>query len=116
MTGSMSAEAGIPMQGVCGPSKGAVHQMTRQMPVEYAKYKIRVNAFECGTIDTSIVYSPAKASGNQARFWRMLRNNPIGRIGTLEEVTAFFWRTWRVIMPPFFTGAVLMMDGRYTAQ
>src|SRR6185437_7709634 len=43
-TGSISGAVGIPTQGAYGPSKGAVHQMTRQMTIEYAPHGIRVNA------------------------------------------------------------------------
>ncbi len=38
ISGSISGEAGIPTQGAYAPSKGALHQMTRQMAIEYAKY------------------------------------------------------------------------------
>ena len=116
MTGSISGEAGIPMQGAYGPSKGALHQMTRQMAVEYAKYNIRVNAVGCGTVDTPIVHSSAKASGDEAGFWKMLRDNhPIGRVATADEVAAFF-AFLASDYATFFTGAVLMLDGGYTAH
>src|ERR1700761_5423081 len=72
MTGSISGEAGIPTQGAYGPSKGALHQMTRQMAVEYAKHNIRVNAIACGTVDTPLVHGAAKASGDEQGFWDML--------------------------------------------
>jgi NAD(P)-dependent dehydrogenase (short-subunit alcohol dehydrogenase family) len=115
-TGSISGEAGIPMQGAYGPSKGALHQMTRQMAVEYAPYGIRVNAVGCGTVDTPIVHKSAVASGDPAKFWAMLKDNhPIGRLARAEEVAGFFtylasdWAS-------FFTGAILMMDGGYTAK
>ena len=116
ITGSISGEAGIPTQGAYGPSKGALHQMTRQMAVEYAKHNIRVNTVACGTVDTPIVHSSAKASGNEERYWDMLRrNHPIGRIATPDEVAAFF--TYLASdYATFFTGSVLMMDGGYTAQ
>ncbi len=116
MTGSISGEAGIPMQGAYGPSKGALHQMTRQMAVEYAKHNIRVNAVACGTVDTPIVHNSAKASGDEASFWDMLRrNHPIGRVATADEVAAFF-AYLASDYATFFTGAVLMMDGGYTAH
>jgi NAD(P)-dependent dehydrogenase (short-subunit alcohol dehydrogenase family) len=116
MTGSISGEAGIPMQGAYGPSKGALHQMTRQMAVEYAKHNIRVNAVGCGTVDTPIVHSSAKASGDEEGFWEMLRSNhPIGRIATPDEVAAFF-AYLASDYATFFTGSVLMMDGGYTAH
>jgi NAD(P)-dependent dehydrogenase (short-subunit alcohol dehydrogenase family) len=116
MTGSISGEAGIPMQGAYGPSKGALHQMTRQMAVEYAKHNIRVNAVACGTVDTPIVHDSAKASGDEEGFWKMLRSNhPIGRIATPQEVACFF-AYLASDYATFFTGAVLMMDGGYTAH
>ncbi len=62
-TGSISGQVGIPGQGAYGPSKGALHQMTKQMAVEYAPYGIRVNAVGCGTIDTPLVHKAAADSG-----------------------------------------------------
>jgi NAD(P)-dependent dehydrogenase (short-subunit alcohol dehydrogenase family) len=116
MTGSISGETGIARQGAYGPSKGALHQMTRQMAVEYAKHNIRVNAIACGTVDTPLVHSSAKASGDEEGFWDMLRrNHPIGRVATADEVAAFF-AYMASDYATFFTGSVLMMDGGYTAQ
>jgi NAD(P)-dependent dehydrogenase (short-subunit alcohol dehydrogenase family) len=115
-TGSISGETGIATQGAYGPSKGAVHQMTRQMAVEYARFGIRVNAIACGTVDTPIVHKSAEASGDPEKYWAMLReNHPIGRIATADEVACFF--TYMASdLASFFTGAVLMMDGGYTAR
>ncbi|MFZ0394523.1 MAG: SDR family oxidoreductase [Terracidiphilus sp.] len=116
ISGSISGEAGIPTQGAYAPSKGALHQMTRQMAIEYARYGIRVNAVACGTVDTPIVHNSAAASGDPEAYWAMLRNgHPIGRIASADEVAGFYaymasdWAS-------FFTGAILMMDGGYTAQ
>ena len=115
-TGSISGVVGIATQGAYGPSKGAIHQMTRQMAVEYAKYGIRVNAIACGTVDTPIVHKSAEASGDPAAYWKMLRDNhPIGRIASAEEVASFFVYM-ASDLASFFTGAVIMMDGGYTAQ
>jgi NAD(P)-dependent dehydrogenase (short-subunit alcohol dehydrogenase family) len=115
-TGSISGAIGIPTQGAYGPSKGAIHQMTRQMAVEYAPFGIRVNAVCCGTVDTPIVHRSAAASGDPEGYWRMLReNHPIGRIASADEVAAFF--TYMASdLASFFTGSVIMMDGGYTAQ
>jgi NAD(P)-dependent dehydrogenase (short-subunit alcohol dehydrogenase family) len=116
ISGSISGEIGIPTQGAYGPSKGALHELTRQMAIEYAPHRIRVNTIACGTVDTPIVHASADASGNPAAYWDMLkRNHPIGRIASAEEVGSFY-----VYMASdrasFFTGSVLMMDGGYTAQ
>jgi NAD(P)-dependent dehydrogenase (short-subunit alcohol dehydrogenase family) len=115
-TGSISGQVGIATQGAYGPSKGAIHQMTRQMAVEYAKYGIRVNAIACGTVDTPIVHKSAEASGDPAAYWKMLReNHPIGRIASADEVASFFVYM-ASDLASFFTGAVIMMDGGYTAR
>ena len=90
--------------------------MTRQMAIEYAKYNIRVNTIACGTVDTPLVHSSAKESGDEKGFWDMLRRrHPIGRIATAEEVAAFF-AFMASDYATFFTGSVLMMDGGYTAE
>ena len=116
LTGSISGETGIPTQGAYAPSKGALHQMTRQMAVEYAKHHIRVNTIACGTVDTPIVYRSAEASGDPQVYWEMLRSNhPIGRIASPEEVASFF-AYMASDHATFFTGSVLMMDGGYTAR
>lgn len=115
-TGSISGETGIPTQGAYGPSKGAVHEMTRQLAIEYAPHGIRVNAIGCGTIDTPLVTRSAIDSGNPEAFMAMLKDNhPIGRIASAEEVASFF--TYMASdLASFFTGAVLMMDGGYSAK
>jgi len=115
-TGSISGETGILTQGAYAPSKGALHQMARQMAVEYARHNIRVNTIACGTVDTPIVYRSAEASGDPEAYWNMLRNNhPIGRIASPEEVASFF-AYMASDHASFFTGSVLMMDGGYTAR
>lgn len=116
VTGSISGEAGIPSQGAYAPSKGALHQMVRQMAIEYAKHNIRVNAVACGTVDTPLVHQSAELFGDKEAFWKMLRGaHPIGRIATAQEVAAFY--TFLASdMATFFTGAILMLDGGYTAQ
>jgi len=116
ISGSISGEAGIPTQGAYAPSKGALHQMTRQMAIEYASQGIRVNTIACGTVDTPIVHNSAAASGNPERYWAMLRDaHPIGRIASAEEVACFY--TYMASdLATFFTGTVIMMDGGYTAQ
>jgi NAD(P)-dependent dehydrogenase (short-subunit alcohol dehydrogenase family) len=115
-TGSISGHVGIIGQGAYAPSKGALHQIIRQMAIEYAPYGIRVNAVALGTVDTPIVYQSAQLSGNPEKFWAMLRDNhPIGRIATAGEVTCFF--TYLASdLASFFTGSILSMDGGFIAH
>lgn len=115
-TGSISGHVGIIGQGAYGPSKGALHQLTRQMAIEYAPHGIRVNAVALGTVDTPIVQESARQFGDPEAFWAMLRNNhPIGRVATAAEVAGFF--TYLASdHASFFTGAILSMDGGYIAH
>jgi NAD(P)-dependent dehydrogenase (short-subunit alcohol dehydrogenase family) len=115
-TGSISGHVGILKQGAYGPSKGAVHQMTRQMAIEYAPYGIRVNAVALGTVDTPIVHESARQFGDSEAFWKMLRDNhPVGRVATTAEVACFF--TYLASdFASFFTGAILSMDGGFIAH
>jgi NAD(P)-dependent dehydrogenase (short-subunit alcohol dehydrogenase family) len=116
ISGSISGEVGIPTQGAYAPSKGALHQMTRQMAVEYAPHGIRVNTIACGTVDTPIVHNSAAASGDPEKYWAMLRNaHPIGRIASAEEVASFY-AFLATDQACFFTGSILMLDGGFTAQ
>jgi len=114
--GSISGSVGIPGQGAYAASKGAVHQMTRQMAIEYAPHKIRVNAVCCGTVDTPLVHRSAEQSGDPAAFWEMLRGgHPIGRVATADEV-ADLYVYLASDKASFFTGSLVMLDGGFTAR
>lgn len=114
--GSISGSIGIATQGAYAPSKGAIHQMTRQMAIEYAPFGIRVNAIACGTVDTPLVHRSAEASGDKEKYWKMLKeNHPIGRVARADEVAKFL--TYMASdLASFFTGAVIPMDGGFTAR
>jgi NAD(P)-dependent dehydrogenase (short-subunit alcohol dehydrogenase family) len=116
ITGSISGCVGIPTQGAYAPSKGALHEMAKQMAIEYAPHGIRVNSIACGTVDTPIVHASAESSGDAESYWAMLKDaHPIGRIARAEEV-ADFYTYMASDRASFFTGAVIMMDGGYTAR
>jgi NAD(P)-dependent dehydrogenase (short-subunit alcohol dehydrogenase family) len=115
-TGSISSVAGIAGQGAYAPSKGAVVQLTRQMAVEYGKDGIRVNAVCPGTVDTPLLRKAAADSGDPEGFLRGLSDaHPIGRIADAAEIAEFFLFL-ASDRARFFTGAVLMIDGGFTAQ
>ncbi|MCU0711055.1 MAG: SDR family oxidoreductase [Pirellula sp.] len=114
--GSISGLVGLKNQGAYAASKGAVHQMTRQMAIEYAASGIRVNTLALGTVDTPVVYSSAKQTKDPEAFIQGLRSqHPLGRIATADEVGKFI-----VFLSSdhatFFTGATLSLDGGFTAQ
>ncbi len=89
-------------------SKAGVVAMTRTLAVEWARYRIRVNAISPGPIETE---------GAGSRLWgspearqAMLRSVPRGRIGQPEEIAqaaAYLVSDYA----DFITGEVLVMDG-----
>jgi dihydroanticapsin dehydrogenase len=98
-------------------SKGAVGLMTKAMALDYAKRGIRVNAICCGEIDTPLFEREAGQWGMTVDEYRAVLNeaHPIGRIGRPEEAAA------AVVFlasddASFITGALLPVDGGYSAQ
>ncbi len=116
INGSISGLAGIPGQAPYAPSKGAVVQLTRQLAVEYAAKGVRVNCVCPGTIDTPVLRRGMAMSGDPEGFLAMLiAGHPIGRIGLAEEIAsavAFLASD----EASFITGAILPVDGGYTAR
>jgi NAD(P)-dependent dehydrogenase (short-subunit alcohol dehydrogenase family) len=116
LNASISGLAGIPGQAPYAPSKGAVVQMTRQLAVEYAARGIRVNCVCPGTVDTPVLRRGMAMSGDPDAFLAMLvAGHPIGRIGLAEEIAAAV-AFLASDDASFVTGAILPVDGGYTAR
>lgn len=72
-------------------SKGAVHTMTMSIAIDYVKEKIRCNCICPARIHTPFVdrYLAEHYPGREAEMFRQLSEyQPIGRMGTAEEVAA----------------------------
>ena len=86
--------------------------LTRSAALEYASRGVRINAVCPGTIDTPMV-AAMEASG-ELDMAEALRNQPIGRLGTADEIAAaVLW-----LCSPgasFVVGVALPVDGGYTA-
>jgi NAD(P)-dependent dehydrogenase (short-subunit alcohol dehydrogenase family) len=89
-------------------AKAGVVAMTRTLAVEWARYKIRVNAIAPGPIETEGAGSKLWASPEARQA--MLKTIPRGRIGAPQEVAqaaAYLVSDYA----DFITGEVLVMDG-----
>jgi NAD(P)-dependent dehydrogenase (short-subunit alcohol dehydrogenase family) len=115
-TASISGLVGLAQQSAYSASKGAIVQLTRQLAIECAPARIRVNAVAPGAIDTPFLHGlletaddpPAIAAAIQAE-------HPLGRWASAEEVARSI-----VFLASdaarFVTGSVLPVDGGYTAR
>ncbi len=113
-TSSVVGQIGMPGFGVYTASKHAVNGLTRSAALEYAKQGVRVNAIAFGTIQTPMVdrmVGEAKTNNTQ-RDW-LAGLHPVGRLGTVEEAAQ---AVIALLENPFITGAVLSVDGGWTAQ
>ncbi|MCY0900289.1 MAG: glucose 1-dehydrogenase [Firmicutes bacterium] len=97
-------------------SKGGVVMLTKEMALDYAADNIRVNCVCPGWIDTPMARrSIAKHGGLERMMPEIQRLQPLGRLGTPEEVAkaVLFLASDDA---SFITGTALMVDGGYTAQ
>jgi NAD(P)-dependent dehydrogenase (short-subunit alcohol dehydrogenase family) len=89
-------------------SKHGIVGLTRAAALEYARSNIRVNAVAPGTIHTAMI--DRFAGGDERVLQQFAENEPIGRLGTSEEVAeAVVWLCSD--SSSFVTGAVLSVDG-----
>jgi NAD(P)-dependent dehydrogenase (short-subunit alcohol dehydrogenase family) len=92
-------------------SKGAIVALTRAMAVAYAADGIRVNAICPGLIDTPM---SERARGDAETMARLRELQPLtGEPGRPEDVAG---AAVYLASAPFVTGAVLTVDGGWTAS
>jgi NAD(P)-dependent dehydrogenase (short-subunit alcohol dehydrogenase family) len=111
---SISSVVAFKTQAAYASSKGAIAQLTKVIAVEGGERGIRANAVAPGVIETDIMEGVIEGDGRA-----MLRSfggqHPIGRIGQPEDVAEAI----AFLASPaasFITGAILMVDGGWTAQ
>ncbi len=107
---------GIRGQVAYNVSKAGLISLTRSCAVDFAARGIRVNCVCPGTTDTPLVQAAlARAPDAQALRRALEQARPAGRLGQPEEIAAaiLFLAGDEA---RYATGAVLSVDGGYTAQ
>lgn len=114
--GSIAGMVGVKKRFAYCASKGAVIAMTRQIAGDYPQ-ELRCNCIAPGTVQTPFVesYLEKYHAGEKDKVREELRlRQPIGRLGTPQDVASLV----RYLCSPeaeFFQGAVLPIDGGWTA-
>ena len=111
-----SSITGVPNRAAYGTTKAAVIGLTKSVAADFVARGIRCNALCPGTVDTPLLRKAAIDSGDPEAFLRGLADaHPIGRIASADEIARFFLFL-ASDHARFFTGAVLMIDGGFTAR
>jgi len=109
-TSSMYGLVGSTTSFAYSASKGAINQMTRSLALTYARDNIRVNAIAPGYVDTPILSmvpdNIKETMGNEL---------PIGRLGKDTEIANLICYLLSDDAS-FITGAIIPIDGGFTAK
>ena len=110
--GSMHSLFGAPLGSAYSASKGGVVQLSRDMGVNLAKFNIRVNAICPGYAYTNLTTALTEDKEMEKK---LIDLHPLGRLATGEDVAhaALFLASDE---SSFITGALLPVDGGYTAK
>jgi NAD(P)-dependent dehydrogenase (short-subunit alcohol dehydrogenase family) len=114
-TASLAGLIGFPMNVAYSASKHAVVGITRTAALEYARAGIRVNAVCPAFVRTPMVERLVEFAGPRMSYERLAGMQPMGRLGTVEEVAdAVVWLCSDAA--GFITGHALPLDGGTTAR
>jgi 2-keto-3-deoxy-L-fuconate dehydrogenase len=114
MSSAVSSVKGAPNRFVYGTSKAAVIGLTKGVAIDFITQGIRCNAICPGTIATpSLEDRIAAQGGTQAVRDAFVQRQPLGRLGTAEEIAALALYL-ASDESSFTTGAIHLIDGGWT--
>lgn len=93
-------------------SKGALIQLTKAIALDYAKDKIYANCVCPGFMDTGMLKGILKDVGMNRNWMDVMRGLPINKI-SIDEVAE---NIYNLSNTKSMTGAVITIDGGYTAR
>jgi NAD(P)-dependent dehydrogenase (short-subunit alcohol dehydrogenase family) len=115
-TASVAGMVGIVKRASYSASKGAVIALTRQVAIDFVEQGIRVNCICPGTVDSPWVGRLlSQADDPAAARQALVARQPLGRLGTPEEVAAAALYL-ASDDASFITGTGLVIDGGLTAR
>jgi NAD(P)-dependent dehydrogenase (short-subunit alcohol dehydrogenase family) len=82
----IGAHRRVPGLGAYGAAKAAVAVLSRTAALEYIREGIRINVVSPGPHDTPMSMRPGESVADRSA--RVKEQLPIGRVGTLDEITA----------------------------
>jgi NAD(P)-dependent dehydrogenase (short-subunit alcohol dehydrogenase family) len=111
LLGSARGELGMANYSAYSPSKGAIHLLTKSLGCEWGPYGINVNAIAPTVFRTALTQW---MFDDQAFYKNFLKRIPIGRLGEPEDfIGTVIYLASKA--SDFMTGAILCVDGGYTA-
>jgi len=114
MASVASSVKGVPVRCAYGASKAAVIGLTKSVAVDYVKQGVRCNAICPGTVQSPSLEEriAAQGGGDEVRE-AFIARQPMGRVGTPEEIAAM-----AVYLAGdesrFTTGTTVLIDGGIT--
>lgn len=98
---------GAPFVVPSAMSKAGIDAMTKSLAVEWGRHRIRLNAIAPGTIPTEGMFARLRPGENDPAQ-RLAQKNPMGRIGTAQDIgdlAAF------LLSPVWINGETIALDG-----
>jgi 2-keto-3-deoxy-L-fuconate dehydrogenase len=104
---------GVPLRCAYGASKAAVIGLTKSVAADYVSRGVRCNAICPGTVQSPSLDQRIAAAGGEEARRAFVARQPMGRLGTAEEIAAI--ATYMASdESAFTTGTYVVVDGGMT--